>query len=50
MISRPSNKAFYEGMREASLGQKYEFPALVGINDTVKLVVTQIIFTVTAYH
>jgi len=42
-------KSFYEGMREVSLGQKYEIPVFRGVDDMVKLV-TQIIFTVTAYH
>ena len=40
---------FYEGMREASLGQKYVIPEYQGIDDLVK-VVTQTIFMVTAYH
>lgn len=48
-IMDPQGTAFYEGLREASDGQKYKIPEYEGIDNIVK-VVTQIIFTVTAYH
>jgi hypothetical protein len=48
-VMDPQGKMFYEGVREASSGQKYEIPEYEGIDNIVK-VVTQIIFTVTAYH
>lgn len=41
--------SFYENMRASSLGQKYEIPAFETVDDMVNLV-SQIIFTVTAYH
>lgn len=41
--------AFYENMRKSSKGQAYEIPEYTSDSDMINLI-TQVIFTVTAYH